>query len=192
MPADSDVDPHAAVMNTVSGRQFSPFDPSPADVALEDIAHGLSHICRCSGQVRQFYSVGLHSLYVSRNLREGDAGPRVQLYGLLHDAAEAYVSDVVAPVKRHLDGYQRMEEEILAAVWTAFDLPGPTDREWQAVEAADRRLRRYELDTLLPEVVDGEVPPLGYDLDADANRDVADAFADRAQMLVGRSDATLP
>ncbi|MFC6975021.1 hypothetical protein ACFQL1_10625 [Halomicroarcula sp. GCM10025709] len=102
-------DPHAAVMNTVSGREFRPFDPQPGDVALADIAHGLSNICRCSGQTREFYSVGLHSLYVSRDLAARDATPRVQLYGLLHDAPEAYVSDLVSPVKRHLDRYQEVE-----------------------------------------------------------------------------------
>ncbi|WP_276273412.1 hypothetical protein [Haloarcula litorea] len=192
MTTDQSLDPSAAVMNTVSGEEFRPFDPRPADVSLSDVAHGLSHICRCSGQTREFYSVGLHSLYVSRDLRERGADERVQLYGLLHDAPEAYVSDLVSPVKRHLDCYRDLEDGILSAVWDAFALPEPTDAEWQRVHESDVRLRRYEMDTLLPEIVDGEVPDLGYDLHADGERDVAAAFEARAEELVAGTTASLP
>ena len=185
-------EPHAAVMNTVSGREFRPFDPQPGDVALADIAHGLSNICRCSGQTREFYSVGLHSLYVSRELAARDDPPRVQLYGLLHDAPEAYVSDLVSPVKQHLDRYREVEGAILDAVWAAFDLTPPADTEWEQVHEADVRLRRYEFDTLLPEVVDGDPPDLSYDLGADTDRDVAAAFESRARDLIAETDAQLP
>ncbi|WP_324755851.1 hypothetical protein [Haloarcula montana] len=185
-------EPHAAVMNTVSGREFRPFDPQPEDIALADIAHGLSNICRCSGQTREFYSVGLHSLYVSRELAASDESARIQLYGLLHDAPEAYVSDLVSPVKRHLERYREIEGAILEAVWTAFDLPAPTDEVWERVHEADVRLRRYEFDTLLPEVVDGEPPDRSYDLAADSHRDVAATFESRARDLVAQTDAELP
>lgn len=192
MPSESADGPADAVMNTVNGTEFHPFDPRPAEVSLTDIAHGLSNICRCSGQTRRFYSVGRHSLYVARDLRERDATPQVQLYGLLHDAPEAYVSDVVAPVKRHLDGYRTVEERIRGAVWTAFGLPEPTDSQWEQVRLSDERLRRYEMDTLLPAIVDGEPPALGYDLAADDERDAAAAFERRARSLVADVDGTVP
>ena len=192
MTGEGTVPSREVVMSTVSGQEFRPFDPRPEDVELGDVAHALSNICRCSGQTRWFYSVGLHSLYVSRNLRERDANPRVKLYGLLHDAPEAYVSDVVAPVKRHLDRYRDLERDIMTAVWGAFDLPEPTEAEWAAVEDADRRVRRYELATLLPDVVEGDPPALSYDLRGDESRDVAAAFDARARTLVAETDAALP
>src|ERR1700693_5499467 len=68
--------------------------PNPADIRIEDIAHALSNQCRFGGHAREFYSVTEHCVRVSQHCRPEDA-----LWGLLHDASEAYLSDVPAPLK---------------------------------------------------------------------------------------------
>src|ERR1700683_336889 len=82
---------------TFSGRRFYVLDPRPSDVRIEDIAHSLSLQCRFNGHVKNFYSVAQHSVLVSERCDPADA-----LYGLLHDASEAYIGDMSAPLK-HTD-----------------------------------------------------------------------------------------
>jgi 5'-deoxynucleotidase YfbR-like HD superfamily hydrolase len=123
--SESKQPPVEAAMTTVSGVQFTPYDPNPGDVRLEDIAHGLGNLCRASGQAQFFYSVGLHSIYVSQDLAARGESRRRQLMGLLHDAQEAYISDLISPVKAHLEEYKRLEAGVEAAVWEAFDLAMP-------------------------------------------------------------------
>lgn len=182
-----------AAISTRSGQELRPFDPRSRDVRLSDIAHATANVCRAAGQSRFFYSVALHSLYVSRELEARGEPPRVQLYGLLHDASEAYVADVPGPLKRHLPNYRRAEDRVQSAVWTAFDLPEPDDAAWGAVKWADDRLQRYELPELMPsQDWEGERPALGYDLDPDDRRAVPDRFEARAERLARATDATVP
>src|SRR4051812_6540197 len=82
-------------MQTISGKAFFPLDPRPADVDIQDIAHALAFQCRFGGHVKEFYSVAEHSVRVSLICAHEDAK-----WGLLHDATEAYLSDIVRPVKR--------------------------------------------------------------------------------------------
>ena len=84
---------------TFSGVAFTPLDPRPEDVRLEDIAHHLSLQCRFAGATRRFYSVAEHSVLVSRVVPQEGGLP---LAALLHDAAEAYLVDIPTPIKRHL------------------------------------------------------------------------------------------
>jgi len=182
-----------AAIGTRSGQEVRPFDPRSQDVTLPDIAHATANVCRASGQSDVFYSVGLHSLYVSRDLERRGESPRTQLYGLLHDASEAYVADVPGPLKRHLPNYRRAEERVQSAIWTAFDLSEPTERAWGAVKRADDRLQRYELPELMPsQDWEGDRPDLPYDLQADGRLDVPTRFEERAEQLAAACDATAP
>lgn len=176
-------------LNTQSGREITPLRPEAAQITVEDIASGTARVCRCSGQTEHFYSVALHSIYVSEDLDRTGHPPRTQLLGLLHDAAEAYIADVPGPVKTQLPRYREIEEGIQEAVHEAFDLEPPTRAEAAAIEAADTRLRRYELPTLLPET-DWEFDrvDLGYDLTADSSTDVAATFTERAGTLADATD----
>ena len=81
-------------MQTYTGRKFSLLNPTADDVDIVDIAHALSNICRFNGHVMSFYSVAQHSVIVSHFVE-----PENALWGLLHDAHEAYVGDVIAPMK---------------------------------------------------------------------------------------------
>jgi hypothetical protein len=173
-------------IETFTGGRFYPFDPRSSEVRLEDIAGSLAHTCRFGGHCRRFYSVAEHSLYVAREL--ADHGERLQAYGLLHDAGEAYVGDIPRPVKSRLGDFEAVEARIREAVWEAVGLPVPTEAEWEAVMAADDRLLAHEADRLLD---DGswaaEPPELGYDLASTGPRRPAAAreqFLDRARALL--------
>lgn len=105
---------------TYSGKHFTLLDPSPSEIDIFDIAHALSNICRFAGHTRRFYSVAQHSVIVSRIVPK-----KYALYGLLHDASEAYVADIVRPLKPHLKDYAQIEERIMEAVRIRFDLQVP-------------------------------------------------------------------
>ena len=176
--------PETGFIDTYTGERFHPLDPEPATIRLEDIAQGLANTCRYSGQCRFFYSVGLHSLYVSEEVAR-DHGPLVQLYGLLHDASEAYLADVPGPVKNGFSDYQAAENRIRNAVWTAFDLSDPDETETTAVKEADVRLLHYEADTLIPTNDRAEAQDdVDCDLKVDSRSDIRERFVERGQSLL--------
>jgi uncharacterized protein len=109
-------------MQTYTGRQFWPVDPQTGDFDIADIAHALANICRFGGHTQQFYSVAQHCVVVSHLTPPGDA-----LDGLMHDAAEAYIGDMIRPLKRLkvMGGYCAAERrlEMLLAEWAGARYP---------------------------------------------------------------------
>jgi 5'-deoxynucleotidase YfbR-like HD superfamily hydrolase len=105
-------------IQTFSGLSFWPLDPRPEEIQIEDIAHALAMRCRYGGHCTKFYSVAEHSVLVSRYVR-----PEHALWGLLHDAAEAYSADIPRPLKRCLRDWKPLEARIMAAVCVRFGLP---------------------------------------------------------------------
>jgi hypothetical protein len=108
-------------MQTFTGRQFWPVDPRAEEICIEDIAHALSNQCRYAGHCEEFYSVAQHSVIVSVT-----CAPRDALWGLLHDAAEAYLVDLPRPIKRHSElgaQYRQLEEVLMAVICECFGLP---------------------------------------------------------------------
>lgn len=131
----------AAWMQTYTGQQFRPFQPDPSAINLEDIAHALSMICRFGGHVREFYSVAQHCLLVSRNVPVEDA-----VHGLLHDATEAYVGDMVRPLKIGMPAYKAVEDGVWRAICQRFDIDPMIP---ESVHEADRRILLNERGALL-------------------------------------------
>lgn len=130
---------------TYTGQLYFPLDPSPDDVDIEDIAHALSMLCRYSGHVRHFYSVAEHSILMSYMI-----GPKdLALEALLHDAAEAYVGDLIMPIKPSLPDFQKLERLNELAVRIAFGLPHECS---EAVKRADRDIVITEYETLMPPI----------------------------------------
>lgn len=100
-------------IQSYTGKAVDVFDLQPEQVDVIDIAHALSNLCRYTGHVREFYSVATHSLAVMKLTEMMGHGPEMQLWALLHDAGEAYMADVAAPLKRHpiFEGYRKLEAE---------------------------------------------------------------------------------
>lgn len=118
-------------IQTASGRQFWPLDPRPEDIDIEDVAHALAHQCRFSGHCLRFYSVAEHSVLLSRHV-----APEHRLWALLHDASEAYLTDVTRPIKPFLVGYLEAEAKCMAAVCERFGLPADMPIEVKMADAA--------------------------------------------------------
>ena len=118
--------------STTFGIRFWPLLPNPADIRIEDIAHALSNQCRFGGHAREFYSVAEHCVRVSQNCRPEDA-----LWGLLHDASEAYLSDVPAPLKElpQFEAYRAAERSLQGTIAVRFGLSTEQPR---SVTEADR------------------------------------------------------
>ena len=87
-------------MQLHSARKAFPLSPDADVIHINDIAHSLSNICRFNGHCNFHYSVAQHSLYVAAIVAKVD--PALAIYGLLHDAGEAFLSDVVSPIKGDL------------------------------------------------------------------------------------------
>ena len=120
-------------MQVASGQPHYILDPRPGDFDLREIAHSLSMLCRFNGHCRRFYSVAQHSVLVSRLVPEKWA-----IHGLLHDAAEAYIGDMIRPLKGHhsLSGFRTIEAAHEDAIWRQFGLEWDEDA-WFYVGAAD-------------------------------------------------------
>ena len=149
-----------SVMNTYSGRKFDPMKIAPEDVYLEDIAHALSLVCRGGGQIRWFYSVGQHSINCAHEALARGWSDRMALACLLHDASECYISDVIRPVKVHLQNYLEIESMIMDAIWEKFHLDDLTDEENQKWKQIDNEILELELKTLMKGEKDREIIPL--------------------------------
>ncbi|WP_407605347.1 NAD(P)-binding domain-containing protein, partial [Pseudomonas aeruginosa] len=94
-------------VSTFSGNRFYPLRPHIDKVAIEDIAHGLAYQCRFNGQTQVFYSIAQHSLIVASLVP-----PPLRLAALLHDAAEAYLGDMVKPLKVLLPEFAALEDKV--------------------------------------------------------------------------------
>lgn len=113
-----------AWMQTYTGGRFFPLDPNPEEVCIEDIAQALSNQTRFNGHLDCFYSVAQHSVLVSRLCSE-----RNRLTGLLHDATEAYVGDMIRPLKLYMPEYKEVEKKVWKAITKKFNLPEELPKE---------------------------------------------------------------
>jgi 5'-deoxynucleotidase YfbR-like HD superfamily hydrolase len=112
----------------LSGRRLDLLDPSPLDIEIEDIAHGLARVARWNGQTRgaHSFSVAQHSLLVEAIAAHLDPGlsPQEGLMALLHDAPEYVIGDMISPFKVVMgDAYKGVEQRLLAAIHLRFALP---------------------------------------------------------------------
>jgi hypothetical protein len=161
-------------IQTYSGRQFWPLDPRVEDVHLEDIAHALSNVCRYTGHVREFYSVAEHSVHVSWSCEPEDA-----LWGLLHDASEAYLADMARPVKQNMPVYVAAERLVMRAICERFGLD-PV--EPPSVKVADNVLLFTEKRDLMSECVVPwcwSVEPLAYVIEPWSPKEAKRRFLER-------------
>lgn len=136
-------------IETYTGKTFCPLAPVWADINVADIAHALANQGRYSGHSRFRYSVAEHSVRVSELLEAWGAPRKVQFWGLLHDASEAYLVDLPTPLKvtaRLGDPYREAERRLMRAVCKRFGLPVD---EPTSVRAADAVLLATEVRDLM-------------------------------------------
>ena len=127
----------------LSGRRLDLLDPSPLDIEIEDIAHGLARVARWNGQTHgaHIFSVAQHTLLVEAVLRQQTprVDHRIRLAAMLHDAPEYVIGDMISPFKAVIGGsYKVVEKRLLSAIHIRFGLPAalPADIEAQ-IKAAD-------------------------------------------------------
>jgi 5'-nucleotidase len=128
----------------LSGRRLDLLDPSPLDVEIEDIAHGLARVARWNGQTKgaHIFSVAQHALLVEALARAKT--PRLDAQGclavLLHDAPEYVIGDMISPFKAVIgDSYEAVERRLLGAIHLRFGLPAKLPEALQnLIKAADR------------------------------------------------------
>ncbi|MDH5797459.1 MAG: HD family hydrolase [Paracoccaceae bacterium] len=136
--------PPRAWQRMLSGRRLDLLDPTPVDIEIEDIAHGLAFVARWNGQTMgDFpYSVAEHSLLVERLFTRANPAlePKWKLAALLHDAPEYVIGDMISPVKSAVGpGYEALDDRLAAAIHIRFGLPAkipsPIKKE---IKKADR------------------------------------------------------
>jgi len=124
------------------------YDFSDPVYRLNDIAHSLSQICRFNGHTQRFYSVAEHSVNVSA-VCEHLWGKRLAYYGLLHDATEAYISDLPRPVKAMFPEIKKLEKEIWESMLEFFGLEKLSDADAKKIVLADDMVLRIEAISLM-------------------------------------------
>lgn len=142
---------HGTWMQTFTGRKFWPLDPRADEIVIEDIAHGLAMSCRYGGHSQRFYSVAEHAWLVSYYVP-----PAFALHGLLHDSAEAFIGDMIRPLKHQpeMAEFRRCEEAIETQVALAFGIEWSPEA-FTAVKEIDDRI-------LVDEIVEMMADPRVY------------------------------
>jgi len=179
---------------TASGKAFDFVNPTPDMIDAQTIIDHLTFTCRWGGNVETFYSVAQHSIIVADAIKR----PDWRIYGLLHDAAEAYIGDLPTPFKGWLAfagaDIHGLERRILNCVWESFELPKPDKDIATAVDIADARA----LATEYRDIVKGRsvlwsppAKPLPHQIRAKPWPDVADSFSQKLieYLRIAKQDA---
>ena len=138
-----------ATMNTYTGNKIDPMNMAASDVSIQDIAHALSLTCRGGGHVAYFFSVAQHSINCMNEAKARGWSERLQLACLLHDASEAYISDIIRPVKAHLSNYLEIESMIMDVILEHFGLSDLSEEENAMWKQIDDDMMNFELKNLM-------------------------------------------
>lgn len=164
-------------INTYSEVKFWPLDPRKEEVKSIDIAHSLSMMCRANGHYKHFYSVAQHAINCYYEAKQKEESKRVRVACLLHDASEAYISDITRPVKCLLPEYLKIEEVLQEFIYGVFGIENITPEEQRKIDYIDDAMLSYEMEHLLnnPGVNDLQVQR-EYDLSFKNMNEVRDEF----------------
>lgn len=166
-------------VQTYTGKQFFPLNPDVNSICIEDIANSLGKICRFNGHTTRFYSVAEHCLHISFCASKENA-----LWGLLHDATEAYLIDMPRPLRPVLNGYKQIEERLCRCIATKFNLSWPIPEE---IKKLDTQILHDESNQVMsvkpkawPQLI---YPPLGIQIIGMEWREVTARFLERYEQL---------
>ena len=186
------------IITTYSGVEIDLLNLKPSDIKIEDIEHALSMQCRFNGHCLEFYSVAQHSVLVSDYLRDvKDAAEELQLLGLMHDAAEAYIGDIISPIKhfpkmaKHI---KAVEESVNDAINARFALDWSSAQR-NLVKYADKVLLVTEARDLLRAKSDHwypKVPRLNSEIRAISHRRAKVEFIHRFDKLTTQRQCAMP
>ncbi len=152
-------------ITTIGGKSISPLSPAAEDIDINDIAHALSLICRANGHLREFFSVARHCINCAKEAESRGYSVRVQLFCLLHDAAEAYIGDMTRPLKRRLEYYCKCEEKLHADILTALGIGQPDSDELKKVRRVDDCMLYHEFRIFNGECLFDEAPYIHIEIE---------------------------
>ena len=131
-------------INTISGRKVNLLDPQADQISINDIARGLANNSHFGGHVPEFFSIAQHCLIVCDFLEETYAAePKILMHGLLHDASEAYLGDMLKPLKVHLPEFQEIENRFQQVIMVKYKL---CDSHKSLIKLADICAQKMEYD----------------------------------------------
>ena len=143
-------------ITTFSGLHFDPTEPDAELIRLKDIAHALSLLCRANGHFKSFYSVAQHSIACAKEAAARGLSRRIAAGCLLHDASEAYLSDVTRPIKQGLPHYIEVESRLQEMIWDKFIDPPLLEEEKRTIFLIDDQMLSMEFHALMPEDINGD------------------------------------
>ena len=152
-------------ITTYTGKHFDPMKPDEAALDIRDIAHALSLTCRGNGHVKNFFSVGQHCISCAKEAAARGYSNRVVLGCLLHDASEAYMSDVPRPFKAVLKEYVEAEDKLIDLIYFHFMGKTLNEEEKELVREVDDDLLYYDMIELLGVPQEGPAPAIHIELD---------------------------
>ena len=169
-------------IETFSGRKMHYLNPTDDEIDIKDIAHALSLICRFGGHCKEFYSVAQHSLGVMELVPQ-----EYKLEALLHDAAEAYISDLPRPIKNDLSQFKEIEQGIEETIFRKFNI---TNRNHGIIKMADNIMLATEARDIMANTTDWiELPkPLESKIESIPNAFVERLFLTIFEELMGVID----
>ena len=136
-------------ITTYTGIWFYPTAPRAEDIDIRDIAHSLSLMCRGNGHVKTFFSVGQHCILCAKEAEAEKLSPRMILACLLHDASEAYLSDVPRPFKKEIPRYNEWEDTILDIIYKKYLGSTLNNEEQSQLKRIDDSLLYFDIEELL-------------------------------------------
>ncbi|QUH26488.1 phosphohydrolase [Serpentinicella alkaliphila] len=150
----------SSYITTFTKKRFNPITPEEQLIDIKDIAHALSLMTRANGHFKHFYSVGQHCINCYKEAREKGYSTEVQLGCLLHDASEAYISDITRPVKRHLPEYLIIEGQVQRVIYEKYNLDKLTIEDFKIIEEIDDTILHYEFKELMGVKIFELEPPI--------------------------------
>lgn len=153
------------LMITYTRTFITPLNPKTEQINIKDIAHALSMICRANGHFDYFYSVAQHSINCALEAKSRNLSKKVQLACLLHDGSEAYIADIIRPVKEELHDYLKIEEKLQNCVFDRFSINSLDIVDNQAVKQIDNDVLYHEFLNICNEKIFENEPLLYGKLD---------------------------
>ena len=147
-------------ITTYTGESFTPLTPEVNKIHIEDIAHALSMMCRANGHLNSFYTIAQHSINCAVEAKARGLSEKVQKACLLHDASEAYLSDITRPVKKHLIKYLEVEKYLQDMIYHKFLTSTLNEEELRHIEKIDHDMLVCEFDALMDKKVFDDIPTM--------------------------------